>query len=271
MPRRRAGAKASLALRRDACVGVGRRGSAGLLRARAAFDVHIHMYLHTTTKNLARRAPSSRRCSRGWTWRRRRSPGTTARPASESSDDCWPAQAWWTTTSLGPPNCHTEQWSLPPAHVHGQNRPLSRVSLSVERAFLNSQRARVARHNPPRVIGKPGSLPSLCLLGGHVLWPRLRLVPAAAAAVAAPAAAVATATSPVVVAPAAIVAAVAAAAATVPAAAAAVVVAAAAAAVAPAAVVVAAACMDTVNYRSHCSLDGAIDEDAPRSLYPPPP
>ena len=128
----RAGAgagEASLALRRDACVGVGRRGSAGLLRARAAFDVRIHMYLHTTTKNLARRAPSSRRCSRGWTWRRRRSPGTTARPASESSDDCWPAQAWWTTTSLGPPNCHTEQWSLPPAHVHGQNRPLSRVFL----------------------------------------------------------------------------------------------------------------------------------------------
>ena len=82
----------------------------------------------------------------------------------------------WTTTSLGPPNCHTEQWSLPPAHVHGQNRPLSRVSLSVERAFLNSQRARVARHNPPRVIGKPGSLPSLCLLGGRVCvsWKRLR-------------------------------------------------------------------------------------------------
>ena len=128
----RAGAgagEASLALRRDACVGVGRRGSAGLLRARAAFDVRIHMYLHTTTKNLARRAPSSRRCSRRWTWRRRRSPGTAARPASESSDDCWPAQAWWTTTSLGPPNCHTEQWSLPPAHVHGQNRPLSRVFL----------------------------------------------------------------------------------------------------------------------------------------------
>ncbi|CAH0364932.1 unnamed protein product, partial [Pelagomonas calceolata] len=159
------------------------------------------------------------------------------RPASPPSST---RRLAWTTTSLGPPNCHTEQWSLPPAHVHGQNRPLSRVSLSVERAFLNSQRARVARHNPPRVIGKPGSLPSLCLLGGHVLWPRLRLVPAAAAAVAAPAAAVATATSPVVVAPAAIVAAVAAAAATVPAAAAAVVVAAAAAAVAPAAVVVAA-------------------------------
>ena len=74
----------------------------------------------------------------------------------------------------------------------------------------------------------------MCLLGGHVLWPRLRLVTAAAAAIAAAAAA-------------------------------AVVVAAAAAAVAPAAVVVAAACMDTVNHRSHCSLDGAIDEDAPRS------
>ena len=56
------------------------------------------------------------------------------------------------------------------------NRPLSRVFLSVERAFLNSQRARVARRNPPRVIGKPGSLPSLCLLGGRVCvsWKRLR-------------------------------------------------------------------------------------------------
>ena len=64
LTRRRAGAgEASIALRRDAYVGVGRRGSAGLLRARAAFDVRIHMYLHTT-KNLARRAPSSRRCSR---------------------------------------------------------------------------------------------------------------------------------------------------------------------------------------------------------------
>ena len=60
LTRRRAGAgEASIALRRDAYVGVGRRGSAGLLRARAAFDVRIHMYLHTTTKNLARRAPSS--------------------------------------------------------------------------------------------------------------------------------------------------------------------------------------------------------------------
>ena len=59
LTRRRAGAgEASIALRRDAYVGVGRRGSAGLLRARAAFDVRIHMYLHTT-KNLARRAPSS--------------------------------------------------------------------------------------------------------------------------------------------------------------------------------------------------------------------
>ncbi len=154
---------------------------------RAAFDVQTTAYLHTT-KNLARRAPSSRRRSRGWTWRRRRSPGTAARPASESSDDCWPAQAWWTTTSLGPPNCHTEQWSLPPSRT--RSIPPAKSGLPLGRTrFLNSQRARVARHNPPRVIGKPGSLPSLCLLGGHVLWPRLRLVPAAAAAVAAPAAA----------------------------------------------------------------------------------
>ena len=220
---------------------------------------------YNTTKNLARRAASSRRRRRVWTWRRRRSAGTAARPASESSDDCWPAQAWWTTTSLGPPNCHTEQWSLPPSRT--RSIPPAKSGLPLGRTrFLNSQRARVARRNPPRVIGKPGSLPSLCLLGGHVLWPRLRLVPAAAAAVAARAAAVAPATSPVVVAPAA-PAAIAAAAPAVPAtAAAAVVVAAAAAAVAPAAVVVAAAaCMDTVNHRSHCSLDGAIDEDAPRS------
>ena len=51
LTRRRAGAgEASIALRRDAYVGVGRRGSAGVLRARAAFDVRIHMYLHTTQK-----------------------------------------------------------------------------------------------------------------------------------------------------------------------------------------------------------------------------
>ena len=103
--------------------GGARRGCSGAGRVRRPYTA-----AHTTTKT-ARRAPSSRRCDGGWTWRRRRSPGTTARPASESSDDCWPAQAWWTTTSLGPPNCHTEQWSLPPAHVHGQNRPLSRVFL----------------------------------------------------------------------------------------------------------------------------------------------
>ena len=96
----------------------------------------------------------------------------------------------WTTTSLGPPNCHTEQWSLPPSRT--RSIPPAKSGLPLGRTrFLNSQRARVARHNPPRVIGKPGSLPSLCLLGGHVLWPRLRLVPAAAAAVAAAAAAVA--------------------------------------------------------------------------------
>ena len=249
----------------DTCIGVGRRGAAGSRRGRAgrAFDVHTTLHLHTT-KSLARRAPSSRRRNRGWTWRRRRSPGTAARPASESSDDCWPAQAWWTTTSLGPPNCHTEQWSLPPSRTRSEPSAKSGLPLGRTR-FLNSQRARVARHNPPRVIGKPGSLPSLCLLGGHVLRPRLRLVPAAAAAVAAPAAAVTPATSPVVVAPAAIIAAVAPAAAAVAAAAAAVVVAAAAAAVAPAAVVVAAACIDNVTLSRFLSLDGAIDEDAPRS------
>ena len=182
---RRAGAwKSSRGPRRDAYVGVGRRGSAGLLRARAAFDVRIHMYLHTT-KNLAR---LSRHRAGAVAWvssRRRRPPGTggPARPASESSvldsDDCWrggrllPSGLPTVTQSSGP--------SLPRTYTV-INRPLSRVFLSVERAFLNSQRARVARHNPPRVIGKPGSLPSLCLLGGHVLWPRLRLVAAAAAA-----------------------------------------------------------------------------------------
>ena len=63
--------------------GAARRGrSRG--RAGRAFDVHTTPYLHTT-KNLARRAPSSLRRSRGWTWRRRRSPGTAARPASESA------------------------------------------------------------------------------------------------------------------------------------------------------------------------------------------
>ena len=164
--------------------------------ARAPFDVHTTSYLHTT-KNLARRAPSSRRRSRGWTWRRRRSPGNCrpARrpgPASESSAGArrlLARTAWWTTTSLGPPNCHTEQWSLPPSRT--RSIPPAKSGLPLGRTrFLNSQRARVARRNPPRVIGKPGSLPSLCLLGGHVLWPRLRLVPAAAASVAAPAAAV---------------------------------------------------------------------------------
>ena len=148
--------------------GVARRGCSSAGRVRRP-------YARVLTQQPPTRAaaPASRLCVAGG---RGGSARTTARPASESSDDCWPAQAWWTTTSLGPPNCHTEQWSLPPAHVHGQNRPLSRVSLSVERAFLNSQRARVARHNPPRVIGKPGSLPSLCLLGGRVCvsWKRLR-------------------------------------------------------------------------------------------------
>ena len=177
LTRRRAGAgEASIALRRDAYVGVGRRGSAGLRRARAAFDVRIHMYLHTT-KNLARRAPSSRRRSRVNVAptafaRDRGAAGQRVLPPGRL-DDCWP-QACGRLLPSGLPT--VTQWSLPPAHVHGQNRPLSRVSLSVERAFLNSQRARVARHNPPRVIGKPGSLPSLCLLGGRVCvsWKRLR-------------------------------------------------------------------------------------------------
>ena len=130
LPRRRAGAgEASIALRRDAYVGVGRRGSAGLLRARAAFDVRIHMYLHIT-KNLARRAPSSSR-------RRSRvnvAPTAFARDRRAAGQRVLRPRLGrllvrWTTTSLGPPNCHTEQWSLPPAHVHGQNRPLSRVFL----------------------------------------------------------------------------------------------------------------------------------------------
>ena len=59
MPRRRAGAGASLALRRGACVGVGRRGSAGLLRARAAFDVRIHMLLTYTQPPKPPRAASA--------------------------------------------------------------------------------------------------------------------------------------------------------------------------------------------------------------------
>ena len=165
---RRAGAgEASLALRREAYVGAGRHGADGVApsSARAAFDIQTTLYLHTT-KNLAQRAPSIER--RVWTSRRRRSPGTSARPASESSDDCWPAQARWTTTSLGPPNCHTEQWSLPPSRT--RSIPPAKSGLPLGRTrFLNSQRARVARRNPPRVIGKPGSLPSLCLLGGHDL------------------------------------------------------------------------------------------------------
>ena len=104
LTRRRAGAgEASLALRRDAYVGVGRRGSAGLLRARAAFDVRIHMYLHTT-KNLARRAPSSRR-RRVWTSAPTAFAPRPRGPASESS--VRDSTTAWTTTSLGPPNCRT--------------------------------------------------------------------------------------------------------------------------------------------------------------------
>ena len=123
LTRRRAGAgEASIALRRDAYVGVGRRGSAGLLRARAAFDVRIHMYLHTT-KNFARRAPSSsRRRSRGWTWRRRRSPGTASRPASEASvldsttgvDDYFPRASQLSHGAVVPPS-RTRTRSEPPA------------------------------------------------------------------------------------------------------------------------------------------------------------
>ncbi len=121
LTRRRRCSEAPPGPRRDAYVGPGGAARQGRSRGRAgrAFDVQTTSYLHTT-KNLARRAPSSRRRSRGWTWRRRRSPGTAARPASESSDDCWPAQAWWTTTSLGPPNCHTEQWSLPPSRTRSE-------------------------------------------------------------------------------------------------------------------------------------------------------
>ena len=75
--------------------GVARRGcSAGGVRHPYTRAAHNH--------RLARRAPSSRRCSRGWTWRRRRSPGTALRPASApdtartGSDGRRPP---------GPPNC----------------------------------------------------------------------------------------------------------------------------------------------------------------------
>ena len=106
LTRRRAGAgEASIALRRDAYVGVGRRGSAGLLRARAAFDVRIHMYLHTTQKTSRgerHRAADAVAGGRGADGVR---PGPPrGRPASPPSST---RRLAWTTTSLGPPNCRT--------------------------------------------------------------------------------------------------------------------------------------------------------------------
>ena len=144
LTRRRAGAgEASIALRRDAYVGVGRRGSAGLLRARAAFDVRIHMYLHTTQKTSRgerHRAADAVAGGRGADGvrpgpprGRPASPPTTAGPHRRGGR-LLPSGLPTVTQSSGP--------SLP--HVHGQYRPLSRVSLSVERVSL--------------ILREPGSL-----------------------------------------------------------------------------------------------------------------
>ena len=109
--------------------GVARRGcSERGPHRRPSLGALLHMYLHTTTKNLARRAPSSRRCSRGWTWRRRQPIGTaTGRSQAVRRGPLARTCACRRLLPSGLPHCGRR--SLPPAHVHGQNRPLSRVFL----------------------------------------------------------------------------------------------------------------------------------------------
>ena len=106
---------------------VGRRGAAGSLpRTRGPRVRRSHYFVLThNQKSRAAVTPSSGRSRVGVV-------ASTAsardrRPRAAGQRVLRPRLgrllARWTTTSLGPPNCHTEQWSLPPAHVHGHKPP----------------------------------------------------------------------------------------------------------------------------------------------------